>query len=145
MFRQTHSDRLRWWATLLEGRTIADRQHGWSGLWLSSDDAAALVHTLREAAAQAGIDLDAAPVGGRGGSSGDDDWPETQPGGWIDDEPPEAGAPAARALPPAAGVRAVPAALHASVHGPVHARAARAAQRPTGGLRLLNPLRQMLR
>lgn len=106
MIRQTLADRLRWWATLLEGRSIADRQHGWSGLWLSSEDAGVLLRLLREAAAQGSLSLEAgraeAPPRGRAARSGrrddsgdardsDDDWPDTQPFGL--DEPEAAARP----------------------------------------------------
>ena len=77
MIRQSVFDRLRWWATLLEGRSIADRQHGWSGLWLSSEDATALVRLMRDAAAQGEVRLEGAPHGS--GHDEDDDWPDTQP------------------------------------------------------------------
>jgi hypothetical protein len=80
MIRQSVFDRLRWWATLLEGRSIADRQHGWSGLWLSSEDAAALVRLMRDAAAQGDVRLESAPPGS--GHGNDDDWPDTQPAGF---------------------------------------------------------------
>ncbi|MCK6424442.1 MAG: hypothetical protein L6Q75_05055 [Burkholderiaceae bacterium] len=103
MIRQTLSDRLRWWATLLEGRSIADRQHGWSGLWLSSEDAGVLVRLLREAAAQGSLPLEIgrsepAPHGRAGRPGDDDDWPDTQPFGLDDGEAPQRPRPAA---PPA--------------------------------------------
>lgn len=81
MIRQTVFDRLRWWATLLEGRSIADRQHGWSGLWLSSEDAATVVRLMREAAAQGEVTLDrsATQAGSCGNDHQDDEWPDTQP------------------------------------------------------------------
>jgi hypothetical protein len=159
MIRQTHSDRLRWWATLLEGRTIADRQHGWSGLWLSSEDAAALVRTLREAAEQTEVRLASPRADDRS-----DDWPDTQPGELIEDRP-AAGGPAVSATRPVhrdlvhpsahpnahagAGLALLPtqspAALHPALRQPAPLAAGGARRRPAGGLRLLNPLRMMLR
>ena len=48
--RQSPSDRLRWWANLLESRNVADREHGWSGVWLCPEDAQAIVELMRLAA-----------------------------------------------------------------------------------------------
>jgi hypothetical protein len=88
MIRQSCFDRLRRWATVLEGRGVADRQHGWNGLWLSREDVAELVRVLREAADQG--DLPPPPPGGGSGVSpggnprraplgASDEWADTQP------------------------------------------------------------------
>lgn len=97
MIRQTCFDRLRRWATVLEGRSVADRQHGWNGLWLSREDVAELVRALREAADHG--DLPPPPPGGgshvTSGSSprraplgASEEWADTQPAGL--DGPPSA-------------------------------------------------------
>jgi hypothetical protein len=110
MIRQTCFDRLRRWATVLEGRSVADRQHGWNGLWLSREDVAELVRALREAADHG--DLPPPPPGGgshvtpgdgprRAPLGTSDEWADTQPVGL--DEPPSTRLGAARSsLVPAA-------------------------------------------
>lgn len=110
MIRQTCFDRLRRWATVLEGRGIADRQHGWNGLWLSREDVAELVRALREAADHG--DLPPPPPGGSSQASpggggrraplgADDQWADTQPAS-LDWPSPSRQARACSALVPAA-------------------------------------------
>ena len=127
MIRQTCFDRLRRWATLLEGRSVADRQHGWNGLWLSREDVAELVRALREAADHGdlppsppgggsrlmpGAGLRFAPVEGarRAPLGADDEWADTQPAN-LDGPSPTRQAVARGPLTPAA---------RASVGAPLH-------------------------